>query len=87
MRDRDEHADERRRRVDSQVRSHLDSIRLGAGCDWCITEPAAVVRRSIAGEPEKLCRGCAGGRTLEGAIDRQRRAFKKANPGYVASGW
>ena len=67
------------------VGAALALIRAGTECEWC-HNAAAKVGRPTTGGVNLICRDCAGGRTLEGEIEQQRRAFKRANPNYAIKG-
>ena len=65
----------------------LEIIRDGdVNCEWC-QRARAIVARPYKGGAHLVCEGCATGTTLEGSIEQQRRAFKRANPDFVTSGW
>lgn len=68
------------------VREALDLIHGGIECEWCRNAPAIVARPDGDGV-NVICEGCCAGTTLEGSIEQQRRAFKRANPDFVTSGW
>jgi hypothetical protein len=66
------------------LRQALDLIHDGIECEWCRDRRASIARPDKDGI-NLVCEGCATGETLEGSIEQQRRAFKRANPDYVTS--